>query len=279
VVVSFYEPYVWYTRNPWFEYESISHEAINSLNLNLNNLIINYIDRGYYILAIVNDFFIPDRQAYQKFNLKHDILLYRYDFMNKRFDAIGYNKDGTYGHSFVDFDDFEKSFFSIDNNDLIFYTLNGFYNHNFSIESTVELLKDYLYSRNTSSRLKVLDGKRYISDHAFGLDVYYHLKNYFHLLITKQANFDIRSLHMLYEHKECMISRIKFLEENGYLKNSSEFLDGYNKIRDKIKTTKNLQLKYKLTRNNYDIQKIITILDEVAREEKVIIENILNNLC
>jgi hypothetical protein len=62
-----------------------------------------------------------------------------------------------------------------------------------------------------------------------------------------------------------MISRIKFLEENGYLKNSSEFLDGYNKIRNKIKITKHLQLKYKLTKNNYDIQndiqKIISILD------------------
>ena len=61
------------------------------------------------------------------------------------------------------------------------------------------------------------------SDHAFDLDVYYDLKNYFHLLIIKQANFDIRSLHMLYEDKDCMISHIKFLEENGYLKNSDEF--------------------------------------------------------
>ncbi|KEQ21801.1 hypothetical protein [Paenibacillus tyrfis] len=278
ILVSFYEPYAWYTTNPWFEFDKINHKSITSFGIDLNEIIIDYIDQGYYVLAIVDEFYVPKREAFQTFHLEHDILIFGYNRSNKTYNTIGYDNKGVFGQSLTSFNDFEKAFFNIKNNFILPYTLKNNFHYDFSVATIKEAFIDYLYSKNTSSRLLQLDERHYFSDHVFGLDTYDHLIRYFKLLLEKRVKYDIRSIHFLSEHKNCMLSRIEYLGRHGYLKDSHKFFEEFNIINNNIKISKNLQMKYLFTKKESAIQRITNILQETAMIERSLFEEMITKL-
>lgn len=280
VLLSFYEPFFWYTSNPWFNYEWISQKTIRTMSLKLSDVIINYIDNKQYVLAIVDDFFIPERRAYKSFHNRHDILIFGYDTKNKQYDAMSYNNKGEYTHIKVSFQDLEKAFYALDINDncIIPYKLKSDIDYNFNPNRTKSLLIDFLYSNNTSEKLKELIVSQYLPDHVFGINTYSHLINDLKLIKEGKIKNDIRSLHFLLEHKNRMLSLINFMGENGYLKSSDILLKDYKSIANKALVAKNLQIKYGLTDNSDDINEIINLLTLITQEEANVIENILDSL-
>lgn len=278
VKVHFYEPYNRYTNNPWFDYEVISKASIKSFNMNPTNLIIEYINRGYYIVSLVDEYYIPKRRAYKKLHMKHDIFIFGYDISNKNFDILGYDENVIFNHTYVPFKCFEKSFFKLDSTSLIAFKLNTTYNCELDIVSIVSQLNDYLNSNNSSNKLKPYDDTQNFSDHVFGLDTYNQVIHYFELLLNKEVEYDLISLHFMYEHKKCMLLRLQLLAEKGYINDINYYLKTYDEIKRKIKIARNLQLKYKITKNNNSLKKIISLLKEIYPKEKNIVENILNEL-
>ncbi|MEC0094200.1 hypothetical protein [Paenibacillus macquariensis] len=280
-VVQFYEPYIRYETNPWFKFERLSNETINELELDLNIIIKSYIDRGFYILSIVDEYYIPNRTSYQKFSNIHDLLIYGYNQKEKTYVTIGYDDSSNYRTQRVRFENFERSLFSNSDNYIIPFALKGDFTYGFNIENIIVLLNDYLCSKDTSENLRQLDERQYQPDHVFGIETYRCLENYFELLIKKKAPFDIRSLHFLCEHKESMITRINFLVNNGYLINgydSDYIIKGLQNIKNQCNIAKNLQMKFFLTNNPNEVVKIIKIINDVSEKERAILTKLLDCL-
>lgn len=277
-IVAFYDEYVWYETNPWFKFEKLSYKTIDTLNLNLLELIINYIENDFYVLAIIDEFYLPNRKSYHKEHFIHDLLIYGYDRENNTYNTIGFDENGIFRPQKLDFNDFQNAFCNL-NNYMIFFSLIKEYKYNFRIDIIKNLLSDYLYSKNTSARVDCLDERRFLPGHVFGLNIYSHLQNYFRFLLDGKRLSDIRSLHFLYEHKEMMISRIKFLIDRGHLTdNSNVFIEGFQKLRDKTLIARSLQLKFEVSKRSREIKQIINLIQDIYEEERRLLESLLNML-
>lgn len=279
-LVYFYEPFLWYRTNPWFDSEWLSREENNLLDSNLIELIISYINKGSYVLAIVNEYHIPNRSAYKSFNQTHDILIFGFDLKAKLFDVLGYNEKGEYVHTYVTFGEFYKAFFNIENNFIVPFRLKQEFNYQFSLDDFKMILSDYVYSRNLTANVKRFKDEEYVlPNNIFGLDTYLQLRSYFETLREKKAVFnDVRSLHFILEHKQCMLSRIKYLWENRYLGNSEILFKEYLKLKNQALFAKSLQLKYSKTEDPRYIDRILKILEKMHKAESLVSESLLNSL-
>ncbi|MGG4340417.1 hypothetical protein [Paenibacillus lautus] len=279
-LISFYEPYIWYDSNPWFEFDKLSTETIKQSNIELDELIMSYIDRDYYIMSIVDEFHLPNRRSYQKFNYIHDLLIYGYSRDENKYTTIGFDEHGTFKTQNVDYSTFKESIFNTSGNFILPFKLKQDYKPEFRITAVVDLLNDYLHSINTSERIKPIDDRQYHPDHVFGIKTYELLKNYFELLIENKVEFDIRSLHFLCEHKESMIARINFLIENGFLlqEPNDKLISEYQNLKDNCIIARNLQLKYLLNNNKNEILKVIEKIDEISKMEEILLTKLLNQI-
>ncbi len=59
--------------------------------------------------------------------------------------------------------------------------------------------------------------------------------------------FDIRALHLLYDHKVLMNERLKYLMEKGIIEYDNEILDGYMEVVNNMLTARNLLIKTSIT--------------------------------
>lgn len=64
---------------------------------------------GYYVTGDFNARYQPNREAYRKYDHRHDILIYGFDDMNGCFVGAGYGKRGIYEEYTLSYDDFYDS--------------------------------------------------------------------------------------------------------------------------------------------------------------------------
>jgi hypothetical protein len=288
--------------SPWFNFVSIdlwdngipflsnNHlldlRTIKDNKIDVVKLITGYIDRGWYTDAEVDDFYIPFRFAYQKKKKPHDILIFGYDLNNKCFDTAGFNTQNEFAYEKLSFDDFEKAFLNnnstmvdLDNggtNCLRFFkTIEGI-ECDFDPILLAQLLEDYLNSADTTEKFRMF--RQPSKKRVYGIETYQFFKEYFHLLLNKEIKFDIRPIQLLWEHKKCMLLRIKYMSENNIISPYSSIYDDYVDIEQKVLSARNLMIKYNMTNEKKVVMTIIDIIDEIKNKEQVILTSLLKEL-
>ena len=181
--------------------------------------IIGSIDRGYYVEACVDEFHVPGMSCYQAQHRTHEVLISGYDLETESFVvSIGFDRSGDYAIDEIEFGEIERAIGSAD--------LTGHYNQlgiclmrpakritcDLDVAWMAEQLEDYLYSRNSSQRFRVL---RSPDDQLYGVAVYEWLRLYLEHLVDHHDCFDIRPLHILWEHKKVMVDRARYLAARG----------------------------------------------------------------
>lgn len=151
--------------------------------------------------------------------------------------------------------------------------LNTSKSYQFDIALVKELLGDYLYSQNSSERVRGFYNPT--DDYYYGMQVYANLK--LHYDVENIIHSDIRPLHVLWEHKKLMFQRIKYMIDKGYLKPDS-YLDDYSEIERLALVCRNLLLKYRLSPNKSRIPNLTTQLDAIVEKEKAILDKLLNEI-
>jgi hypothetical protein len=127
------------------------------------------------------------------------------------------------------------------------------------------MLDDYINSINTSEKYRIYDNP--LADRVFGMDIYKYLHKYFDLLMSDKINYDIRPLHILYEHKKCMVLRLKYMYNNNYINNIQYIYDKCKDVEMKSIVVRNLQLNYFITKEKKYIYKIKNKLFEIEQNE------------
>ena len=69
-------------------------------------LMLQLLENKSYILTKSNEYYIPDRNAYKKFNFDHENLVYGFDMEKQQFNIASYKSDGYYGGSLISFDEY-----------------------------------------------------------------------------------------------------------------------------------------------------------------------------
>lgn len=283
----YWADFLYYGNNrfcPFYTCSLVNKKLIKCKWESIIDFIKDSIDLDFYIYMNINAAFISKYEGYLKNNRRHDIFIYGYDNEKKILNIADFFKNYKYDFSYVHFHDFSKAYdnFNLTNQDDF---LKGVYlesyektNYKFNIEFVVNSLNDFLDSKNTSivSDLVELDDK---DDIAYGVEVYNVLINYLHKIKNHSLHFaDVRPFHMIYEHKVAMITRIKFLHQNGYLNNFNHNKNYYEILQQECLIIRTLIIKYGLTNDINIIDKLIKKLEQVSTIEKEALYALLNSI-
>lgn len=286
--------------SPWFNFASwdiwnygipyisnthmLDQRAVIENDIDVVTLIKNYIDREWYTYAEIDDYFIPFRDCYQKYRSPHDIFIYGYD--DDSFEVAGFNYSRIFSFDKLKFSDFEKAFrenqatmCKVDfggNNFLRIFKVLEEQSCEFDIKLVMDLISDYLNSVDTMEKFHMYRTPE--QGRAYGLETYYYLKKYFKLLNEKKIHYDIRPIHLFWEHKSCMLLRLKYMCEHNIIRERKSICDDYRKIVNSAFRARDYLLKYEFTKSGNDLEKIIAILDNNENIERELLTLVLEEL-
>jgi hypothetical protein len=117
------------------------------------------------------------------------------------------------------------------------------------------------------------------TDTIFGVNVYDAVLNQIKKQLTAEdPDFDIRALHLVYDHKILMIERLKYLMEKGYLDYDNEILESYNEVVNHMLTARNLLIKSSITGNVNCIERFEKYIGEAKEKEIAVLTKVVEKL-
>lgn len=268
-------------QSPWLKFQYFSWDSISNSGIDIVNFIISQIDKNYYFYCYIDEYYIPFVTAYNTVHITHDIFIYGYDSEKRIFNVSGYDKNKNFTKNKVGFDDFKLAF--INNNwdkdkyywtDRIYlFSYNTNASYKFDLVLMSELLDDYINSRDTSERYRRYSNP--LRNKIFGFKTYECIKKYLELLIDEKMSIDLRIPYLLWEHKKCMLFRIKYLIDEIGINSLSYFYDMYLEIEKNANTTIMLMIKYQITNKSTLIEKILLLINEIEKKEREILPELL----
>ena len=247
--------------------------TINSINIK------NFIIRGLlckkYIITSVDEYYIPNRPAYNKFNFGHDVLLYGYDSQNNIFHIIGYTDSGYYQPSTINCDEFVIAYLnSYGNKSIELVETVSYYHHRIEKDLIIASLEDYINSGNKS---RLFDKSKWLEDgETYGIETLDKVKTYLNDVANSQINSDKRILYTLMEHKKIMLDRYKHLLDYKIIDENKEIEKMLCEIYDKSRISFNLFLKYLISEDISILSRIGKIIDCIKSIEIKVIPQFIN---
>ena len=208
---------------------------------NIHNYLQWNINNNRYIEILLDEYFIPNRDTYQKMHYIHSSLIYGFDDIKKVYYIMGYGLGRKLLVSELHYDLFDKAF----NNDSVSQHKSYRYNPNttkftFHLEGFKQTLQEYLIGYNSSIHTYNLVP---MNSCIYGINIYKQL------LTTdkgrKNLCYDVRISYLLYEHNEIMKQRLDFILANNILPTTefSTFIEKYHEIFELSNILKNLVVK------------------------------------
>ena len=254
--------------------------------------------RGYYMVVHIDEFYIPDKGAYEETHFVHASLLYGYDRGKREFYGIGFDEDMTFRKIVFDFDAMNIAFEEGSKN----YMQDAFWCEwsavqlikpkspqvpfPFDLRRFMEELEDYLKSEPDLYKLYSFDYD--MDSFKCGMSVYDYTAE--KLKEAKKGVYliDYRAIHLIAEHKKGMYDRLEYLK--GIYDVSDDYVkltERYGKIVDKAEK---LRLRFMAdflhVRSEVQLTKAeigtldfsIGELKEIKKEEGEILKGILKEL-
>lgn len=247
-----------YKHSPvWFLKYFNSHPSIYYPQKDIINNIKQEINAGFYVILCVNEFYIPERKAFQKFYYEHDIIIYGYD--DKNFYTLAYNKDGLYKTLKIEHQIVEKAFLTHREHYFKFYSMKPKDNYLFdfiNIKKIKEDLLKFLYPDKENE----------------GIRAYECLYSIAKSLMEYDKNLDLRSFRFIMERSSslCLFKDIFSLPPSVSLK-----LENQKNLSTIIFT---LAQKYNIAHSKRDSEKILKNLLVFIENEKELYVEILKEI-
>lgn len=300
----------------WFEYHAGSvFGGVSIIDYNvytknditsLLNFIIDRINEDKYIYTFVDKYYFPQYSTYMKTHFIHDALIYGYN--QKEFRIAGFNNNSFSTFS-ISFDDFINAFrvtqyYSMQHFNIVICfkrKQDSLVNFATYINKAIKSLSDYLNSSDSSYQCGLynvfethtfnsLESYKCLEEYynetvikirkvrVYGLKTNECLKNYLLSLSGGYSGYDIRPLHVFYEHKKIMAIKLEYLENRFKLMSIEKQLSKYKELSNIALTARNLMLKYDITKQEGLINNIINKIDEIEIEERIIIPELIDIL-
>lgn len=248
--------------------EKMSCEVIKKLGIDYVEYIRISLNNGYYLYTCVDEYYIPQRLAFQKFHYIHDCLIYGIDEEKKELYLIGYDTQDLYRASNASFDQIIQSGF--------YYSITSI-RKNEKYKSEINLNKIYIdLLRYLNILPEIQIGDFYYESATFGQKTNSLLKQHIYTMCTKQAAIDIRYIFLFYEHKNAMLLRISLLQKKLHIDNT--LVEKYCELVYRAKRLYTIALKYNLKRNQTFLDNALRDIDYIAEKEREVLNKIITTL-
>lgn len=261
----------------WLSSMMMNKVMLDANKIALRDFIKSSIDQEYYVYTHADDYYIPHRESFQIEHYRHVILIFGYHEEDQSYDIIGFDEKGQYRTSKVSYDTFDQAY-PMDSpyDPLVLLRKRQSGHYDFDCQLVAEQLDDYLNSRNPIERHRIFrnPGKDYV----YGMTVYKRLRRYLERLMLEDIWCDFRNLHLVWEHKKCMLRRIQYMIEHGYLSSNMGYDMDYEVIERKSVKMRNMMMKFAARKDPHIIQRIMDMLDTMVEDERVILTRILEEI-
>jgi aryl carrier-like protein len=240
---------------------------------NIVEFTIEQLENDYYMIIHFDEYYITDKKNYMRNHFVRHSLIYGYDNDKKLFSAIGFNASGMFGKIHISYDDFRKGF----ENGIIHYRESAVWceenavemikhgrtrgQYPFDISKFMGELNNYIESKEDFTKVFCVWSERKDIDRnklSYGISVYDSLIEHISNMSPEKITVDYRTFHLLYEQKNSIYVRIKYVaecqvsnRELGELaeRYRAEVVDGFNKLRVRML---NLEYSFKLSKDSFD---------------------------
>ena len=264
---------------PFIEFQKIFIDSDKTVfGHKLRDFIIDSIDNGNYVLMMIDRFYIEQyRTEYNTHHFFHEVMINGYDLCENVFYISDNNSNGKYERFSCDMKSFELAFINIlrksDNefdNHLFLIKAKECHAYGFDLEQVKTAMIQYVSS-------EVLIGRD--KNGIFGLKSFDVAIDYLDLVEKKEDRFDVRPMHLLWDHKKCMTHRIQYMVEQGYIKEDTEnIVKSFQEIEKNLLVSRNLLLKFGVTNQNKIIENLQTLLESTKLKEESVLREVISQL-
>lgn len=275
---------------PYLVCSLLTKAQIESYCGNIIDFIIKTIDLKGYVYGVFDEAkMLCDAEVDYKF--PHELFIYGYNRDEEVFFVGDFTFENHYSYSTVSFADIERGYEVIsESDDHMFKDDNrggrGLYvimkNTKYTTyELDPELIrvsiKEYLNSKDTKDHFRMMRNR--FDDTIFGIKVYDAVLERIHKQLSKEEpDYDIRALHVMYDHKVLMYERIKYLMEHGVLKYNQEILDEYETVITNVLAARNLLVRISISGDLLAATRFKTYFDAAKEKEVSILFKVLAEL-
>lgn len=265
---------------PWLFHQHLKRETVHYINEDICSFFIDAIDRDHYIYGLFDQaYFLPEH------GVPHDLFIYGYDLRKKVFYVADFTFTGKYSFAKVPFVELEKAYYSIQREHDWLYSGKGGVsllsfdaraNYDFRLANVIEQLEGFLSGQNCFEKSRELT--YHTQPFVSGLEVYEKLIEDLGKIRVNEQLPDVRPFHVICDHKTLMLRRIVFLERRGYLEPDSGLVERCREVENTALVCRNLLIKYEITQDLRIIDKMISNLRHMSKNEREFIELLLSKL-
>lgn len=273
-----------YALSPWLEV--VRGTRTWYAGADINEVVRNGLVNGYYAYLIVDEYYIPNRRFFGVGNQEHDILVHGVDDRSGTFNVLGFDEKLRFRSTDVSQSDFKKSYDALDgasfgNAPIIFYRLRtepdfGYppISYDFNLGLVRRTLHEYLNSVDTSRHFEMLRAPRPCR---YGMDVYQPLEEFIRAYAKREVPYDIRHLHVLWEHKRLMSARINRLAD--FISPISSLQDQAKEVEVAAQVLRNSMMRDHLQngRRGY-LDSSLELLHRVKETEAVLLSEVVRRI-
>ena len=244
------------------------------------DFIIKTLDLGGYVYGVFDEAkILSDYSVDYKF--PHELFIYGYNRDKKYFYTGDFTFKERYSHNTVSFDELRKGYDAISPDEdhmfrddymghrglyVIFKNTDTCY---YELDTALirDTLREYLNSQDTKNHFRMMRNR--FNDTTFGVEVYdVALARIMKQMQAEEPDFDVRALHVMYDHKVLMLARIKYLMANGYLNYDADLITSYEEVVKNMQAARNLLIKISI---NEDVSAAVRFKDyfQIAKEKEV----------
>jgi hypothetical protein len=288
---------------PLLEYQCLTRETLGKWFPDIVGFITRCIDDGLYFHATVNSFYISHYEYhYRKYHRFHEILIIGYDPESRVLYGTDFYMRGQYTCQAIPYEEFAMAYTSVDEVDdgtfsiehsastdlnnhlgvieLLRYNPKSHWHtktpYALDIGNIIDLLGDYLESANTSRKYTVFENA---AEENYGLSVYGWLRKHLETILAGTTPYcDIRSFHILLEHKRCMSLRMRYLSGLKLDRFPEYSPDELTSLEGQATILRSLAIKYSVTKDKRIIVKMLKELKDMAGAEKEVLTRIHRDL-
>ncbi|WP_088549666.1 hypothetical protein [Paenibacillus aquistagni] len=279
-----------YGNMPWLIYRHCDKVLLSQLGVDIHRYLITQLEREFYVVTYVDEYYIHNSICYQQNHFVHDIFIYGYDLDRQIYHVAIFDKNRQFSTQEVTFEQFEQAYLSEGSSSQTLISSckrlepcdyetskygAGLARFDFDLKLMIDVLNDYLEGRNSTKRLRMTQQPM---EGYFGVEIYPLLQDFITRVMEGVQNFDVRPFHILWEHKKMMVARVQYLQKHGYLKEETTLLEQFERLEKQSYTQRNLMLKSFMSENRKILQPLLKSLEDMMAAEKALIKQLILEL-
>lgn len=246
--------------------------ALNSYRTELLGLIKDKISTGNYIVGMCDEYYIPQKKAFQRYHFFHDYLVYGYDDSLRVFKSAGYLSHAKYDYYDIPYDAYLDSITLHNRSEipLYFRYVDDQYTPKFPLLEVCNKLEEFLLSH---ANLPYQAGEH---NRAYGISGLRRFHEY--IINGRYEKLDLRNSRSYMEYFHYMHFRLQTLASAGYLSNHTMINEYYDFMVKPAVMVHNMCIKHSLCGDHRLLLRAGEVIEKLNNQEVGNVERLLRCL-